>query len=62
MGSFIEIMDSDFSALRKIYNYFTMNDYFIVFSLITHESDWIGIDINDRNIKKNKIRERKAFF
>ena len=62
MGSFIEIMDSDFSALRKIYNCFTINDYFIVFSLITHESDWIGIDINDRNIKKNKIRERKAFF
>ena len=55
-------MDSDFSSSRKIYNYFTMNDYFIVISLITHELDWIGIDINDRNIKKNKIRERKAFF
>lgn len=62
MGSFIEIMDSDFSSLRKIYNYFTMNDYFIVFSLITHESDWIGIDINDRNIKKIKLEKEKHFF
>ena len=48
MGSFIEIMDSDFSSLRKIFNYFTMNDYFIVFSLIAQEADWLWIDISDK--------------
>ena len=58
MGAVIEIMDSEFLALRKIHNNFTLNDYFTAFSLVTHQSDWLWIDINDRNVER-KVKEAK---
>jgi len=51
-------MGSDFSALRKIHQEFTLNSYFTAFSLITPKSDWLWIDIKDRNIDE-KVKEAK---
>ena len=51
-------MDSDSSPLRKIHQEFTLNSYFTAFSLITPKSDWLWIDIKDRNID-DKVKEAK---
>lgn len=45
-------MEPDFTALSKIHEEFTRNNYFTVFSLMTPNLDWIWIDINYRNYDK----------
>ena len=45
-------MDPDFTALSKIHEEFTRNNYFTVFSLMTPNLDWLWIDINKRNYEE----------
>ena len=56
-------MNSDFTALSKIHEEFTRNNYFTVFSLMTPKLDWLWIDINNRNYdEKVKEAKKKEFF
>ena len=51
-------MDPDFTALSKIHEEFTRNNYFTVFSLMTPNLDWLWIDINNRKYDE-KVEEAK---